>query len=116
MRDYHLASLVKGDFAHLPFLILRLGVTMTREFSYNGKNRKCLVFHEALDENGNLTAFDGIELTYLEEDAANKCLEFFKDKEVKPFPTKGSPSEKIEGADSDWFRAWRRYKASDMKM
>lgn len=88
---------------------------MTKEFAYNGKNRKCVVFHEAYDEDGKVTAFDGIELTYLEEDKAKACEEFFKDKEVKPFPAKGTPAEKIEGADSDWFKAWRRYKTSEMK-
>lgn len=89
---------------------------MVREFVYNGKERKCVVFHESTDEKGNLVAFDGIELSYLDEEKAKACAEFFKEKEVKPFPAKGTPAEKIEGADSDWFKAWRRYKASEMKM
>lgn len=89
---------------------------MIKEFNYNGKARKCVVFHEAKDEDGNVTDFDGIELTYLNEDESKACAEFFKDKEAKPFPAKGTPTEKIEGANADWFKAWRRYKYLKLNM
>lgn len=87
-----------------------------KEFKYHGTQRKLFVMREtvvlAKDDEGNekdLGAVDGIELTYLSEEDANKVVEVLKDHEVKNVFTKGEP---IEGYDSAWCEAWRRYDKS----
>lgn len=87
-----------------------------KEFKYHGTQRKLFVMREtvvlAKDDEGNekdLGAVDGIELTYLSEEDANKVVEALKDHEVKNVFTKGEP---IEGYDSAWGKAWRRYDKS----
>lgn len=88
---------------------------MTREFKYDGKNRNVVVFHEARDEKDKVIEFDGIDLSYLEPEAAVACKAFFAEKEVKPFPAKGTKAEKIEGADAAWFKAYRRFKENKIE-
>lgn len=87
-----------------------------KEFKYHGISRKLFVMRETTiltkDEEGNekdLGAVDGIELTYLSEDEANKVTEALKDHEVKNVFTKGEP---IDGYDPAWGKAWRRYDKS----
>jgi hypothetical protein len=87
-----------------------------KEFKYHGTSRKLFVMRETTiltkDEEGNekdLGAVDGIELTYLSEDEANKVVEALKDHEVKNVFTKGEP---IDSYDPAWGKAWRRYDKS----
>lgn len=87
-----------------------------KEFKYHGTPRKLFVMRERTimtkDENNadkDIGAVDGIELTYLEDEEAQKVVEALKDHEVKNVFTKGEP---IEGYDPDWGKAWRRYDKS----
>lgn len=87
-----------------------------KEFKYHDTPRKLFVMRETTvmskDEDCNekdIGAVDGIELTYLSDEEAQKVVEALKDHEVKNVFTKGEP---IEGYDPAWGKAWRRYDKS----
>jgi hypothetical protein len=88
---------------------------MVNKFKYNGKERCVVVFHEAKDEKGNVIKFDGIDTSYMEPEEAQKCQEFFKDLTPKPFPQKGEKAEKIENANSEWFKHYRHFLSSKIE-
>lgn len=82
-----------------------------KEFDYLNKkeevtHRRLFVMRE------NDTAIDGIELTYLDEATQKKVLESLKDHEVRSDFLKSEA--KIDGYDSEWGVAWRRYNKSNI--
>lgn len=77
-----------------------------KEFNYPTKDgtvskRRLFVMRE------NAVAMDGLELTYLDEETQKKVLESLKDHEVRSDFLK--LDAKIDGYESDWGVAWRRY-------
>lgn len=77
-----------------------------KEFNYptkdgNVSKRRLFVMRE------NAVAMDGLELTYLDEATQKKVLESLKDHEVRSDFLKSDA--KIDGYESDWGVAWRRY-------
>ena len=82
-----------------------------KEFNYPTKDgniskRRLFVMRE------NAVAMDGLELTYLDEATQKKVLESLKDHEIRSDFLKSDflkSDAKIDGYESEWGVAWRRY-------
>lgn len=77
-----------------------------KEFNYPTKDggvskRRLFVMRE------NAVAMDGLELTYLDEETQKKVIQALKNHEVRSDFTKSD--SQIDGYESDWGVAWRRY-------
>ena len=82
-------------------------VSYVKEFTYRKKDgteskRRVLVMRESL------TAFDGIDLGYLDEAEVKEVQDIFKDHEIGSLESHGVPRE-AGSAPTPWMKAWRRF-------
>ena len=82
-------------------------VSYVKEFTYRKKDgteskRRVLVMRESA------TAFDGIDLGYLDEAESKEVQALFKDHEIGSLESHGVPKE-AGSTPAPWMKAWRRF-------